>query len=75
MTTNYFLAWPYPKREVYPSDAELAEYLAQLRNNYDTDIQGRIINYLIPVLIKILIKDLESRPKRYGYGNKYADNK
>ena len=43
---NYYtLGWPYPKREVYPSDAELAEYLAQLRNSYDTDIQGWIINH------------------------------
>ena len=32
--------WPFSKREVYPTDAELAEYLARLRDGYDQDIMG-----------------------------------
>ena len=33
--------WPFSKREVYPTDAELAEYLARLRDGYDQDIMGK----------------------------------
>lgn len=33
--------WPFSKREVYPTDAELAEYLARLREGYDQDIMGK----------------------------------
>ena len=34
------LGWPFSKREVYPTDAELAEYLARMRDEYDQDIMG-----------------------------------
>jgi len=50
--------WPYPKRS-YPSDAEIAEYLAHLRDGYDHDIQD--------------LEERPKRYGRYG--NKYADNK
>merc|ERR1712227_1015304 len=51
--------WPFSKREVYPTDAELAEYLARIRDEYDQDIMD--------------LEYRPKRFGRYG--NKYADNK
>ena len=48
-----FLGWPFSKREVYPTDAELAEYLARMRNEYDQDIMGNRRSYVVLNLIKI----------------------
>merc|ERR1712029_1140765 len=51
--------WPFSKREVYPTDAELAEYLARMRDEYHQDIMD--------------LEYRPKRFGRYG--NKYADNK
>merc|ERR1712062_141202 len=57
--------WSLSKREPdYPSDEEMAEYLAMLRDGYGS----------YPGAQQEM--DTEPRAKRYGrFGNKYADNK
>merc|ERR1712115_37731 len=60
--------WSLSKREPdYPSDEDIAEYLAMIRDGY------HIPAYSGPQQMDI---DSEPRAKRYGrFGNKYADNK
>ena len=49
----FVVGWPFSKREVYPTDAELAEYLARMRDEYDQDIMGNRRSYVVLNLIKI----------------------
>merc|ERR1711934_926965 len=60
-------SWSLNKREPdYPSDEDIAEYLAMVRDGYRIPYSG-------PQQMEI---DSEPRAKRYGrFGNKYADNK
>merc|ERR1712222_287521 len=61
-------SWSLNKREPdYPSDEDIAEYLAMVRDGYHSPA------YSGPQQMEI---DSEPRAKRYGrFGNKYADNK
>ena len=61
---------------MYPGDADMADYLSDLRAGYEEQQPAGVLECELSLLASShFITDFEVRPKRGRYGNKYADNK